>query len=661
MRFILLVSSVAVTHAENCTFEQVEGRVYGTGHIETPKTSSADECCSLCSANSQCRAFTWAADTTTCYIKDNDADQGVKDKRVSGRSPVTPASCTTQPGVEMLGNEVATPVAVDDEAACCTSCASDSHCAFWTYEGGTGGLCHHKNANGPDYSRQNASCTSGYVGTSPPAPPPPTNVSVVLGGKRHRTGSNFVCWNIDASENRGFFWRNLSAGYDYGAQLARQAAEIGRLQDAGFSFLRFGGSGNDYLTYQFDGEVCENKCMNETLTKDFYSFAEAANSRIIFGLSMNTGLDLTTSAGGFPYPWDPSNARELLKWTLDNGYGDLIYGLELGNEQNGKYSAEKMAVNFGILYNLTVELWPDEDSRPKLLGPDRHSFHDGNIDSYIKDFVVECQKANVPLYGATHHEYIEVDSSSFTSPSKLDKNAQVGAAINKSVRSVSDSVKIFGGEIGPHNGGSPQCDHTSMRWANFGDSLWYADALAAKSRSGYEGFCRQDYIGADYGLVDCSTGAPLPDYFTALAWAGNMGPTVLNVDPVPDSKSAIRVYAHCAAKAAKAPSGAVVLLVINLGDTSTRIDVPTELGSVSRELVLSPSYDLTESLIEQTGLLGTGILLNGKVLQLAGDGSVPELVGKAVGKPEAHVPATSLAFFVLEDAKHEACSHSIIV
>jgi hypothetical protein len=41
--------------------------------------------------------------------------------------------------------------------------------------------------------------------------------------------------------------------------------------------------------------------------------------------------------------------------------------------------------------------------------------------------------------------------------------------------------------------------------------------------------CRQDYIGGDYGMVDCLTGAPLPDYYTALLWTRLMGPKVLSV------------------------------------------------------------------------------------------------------------------------------------
>ena len=61
------------------------------------------------------------------------------------------------------------------------------------------------------------------------------------------------------------------------------------------------------------------------------------------------------------------------------------------------------------------------------------------------------------------------------------------------------------GEIGPHNGGSPPCDHSSMRWANFGDSFWYLDAMGVKAAGGYSVFCRQDFIGADYVRTPCHT------------------------------------------------------------------------------------------------------------------------------------------------------------
>ena len=72
-------------------------------------------------------------------------------------------SCTLQVGVEFLKNDIMPPTVVASQEACCASCTANSTCAFWTYEGQSG-LCHLKNTNAPDASRDNATCVSGYVG-----------------------------------------------------------------------------------------------------------------------------------------------------------------------------------------------------------------------------------------------------------------------------------------------------------------------------------------------------------------------------------------------------------------------------------------------------------------------------------------------------------------
>jgi heparanase 1 len=684
---LVLIAGSAAAAPATCTLERVNNHVYGTSHFETPTVTDADACCSACAASTTCKAYSFRTDTGICYMKDNDTDGGAEAHSVSGRAAAPPAppaaSCTTQAGVEYLGNDLVTPAPVADEGACCDACAADAACQFFTYEGpGPGGLCHRKNTDAPDYSRQNASCTSGFPGTTPPAPSVPANVTVAVGGAggvaRSRTGANFVCWNIDASENRGFFWRNLSAAAPYGAQLARQAAALGAAQEAGFSLLRFGGSGNDYLTYAFNGTACPaysatKTCLNETAWRALLSFTEAAKAKMVFGLSYNTGEDY--GSGGYPFPWDPSNARAILRWTIDNGLDHLFAGFELGNEQNDKYTGAQQAQSFKVLHDLTVELWPDESARPPLYGPDPHSYHGASADGakWIADWLDGCAKLGVPLAAATHHEYTEIDPTpeGFTSPAKLDVNGQIAEMVNRTVREHSDgSIAVFGGEIGPHNGGSPACNHSSMRWAVFGDSLWYADALSAKAYHGYQGFCRQDYIGADYGLLDCSTGAPLPDFYTALSWSTTMGRGVLGASLVDggggggggaaanaDGGSSVRVYAHCTAAAAKAKPGAVTVLVINVGNKGTRVSfADASLGDVTTEYVLAPSDDPASSLIGTTGLLGTGAKLNGELLVLGAGGAVPLIVGKAVGSPTVIVPATSIAFLVLEDAQHPACT-----
>ena len=179
------------------------------------------------------------------------------------------ALCTPLYSKEYIGNDVVAPISGKTLPRCCDECAKLKNCSFFAFNVNTN-LCSFKSEDA--HTRTNAAFISGYVGAPPPAPPVPTRVNVGLVSSdipHWTTGDNFVCWNIDASAGRGFFWRNLSTAAPFGAQLARQAAALGRVQEAGHSMLRFGGTGNDYLTYSgFGTTKCRNapsktnKCLN---------------------------------------------------------------------------------------------------------------------------------------------------------------------------------------------------------------------------------------------------------------------------------------------------------------------------------------------------------------------------------------------------------------
>ena len=501
------------------------------------------------------------------------------------------------------------------------------------------------------------------------------NVSVAP-AKVSSTTANYLCWNIDASANRGFFWRDLSPTRPYGAKLARQASALAAGQAAGWSLLRFGGSGNDYLTYAFGSTECpqpeseHKRCLNETQWRSLLGFAEAAEARIIFGISMNTGEDMRRMAGDpFPYPWDPCNAREILRWTISQGFDHLLYGVELGNEQNSRYTPAQQVHNFGVLHELLVELWPDVAKRPYVFGPDAHSLHgvtapwDRSILAWLGDWVSGMRSAGTPYHGVTHHEYVEVQPTlaGFRNASTLRLTEQIATAVVSTVRAADSDVLIFGGEIGPHNGGNPPCNHSSMRWAPFGDSFWYADSLAAKALAGYAGFCRQDLIGADYGLLDCSSGEPLPDFFTALVWTRTMGVHVLAASAVSTGAVAesVRAYAHCtaASESSTATPGAVTVLLINPSNASLAVHFEASLGGAARAYVLEPSADAASSLTGQGGVLGTGATLNGVLLRVGADGTVPSLrPAELGGVSDVLVPSSAVAFYIFPDAKHSDCS-----
>jgi hypothetical protein len=269
------------------------------------------------------------------------------------------------------------------------------------------------------------------------------------------TSSHFTCWNIDASRNRGFFDRNLSTAL--GAQLARQAKEIGAGQGDGYSLLRFGGSGNDALTYEVAGIKCpaDHECLNMTWWGNLLNFTRASNAKLIFGVC-EPKWEKTP-----PSVWDPTQAREILKWTIEQGQDDLLYGLELGNEVDGLYSGPQQAAKLHALQKLSEELWVDANRRPLLLGPD--AAHQNSTephkpsprDAYVHDFFEAAGKIGLKIAGATLHKYIEVTTERDTNATELDKTTQRFQRYKDTVLggwadsgSTAKAPRLWGGEIG---------------------------------------------------------------------------------------------------------------------------------------------------------------------------------------------------------------------
>ena len=44
-----------------------------------------------------------------------------------------------------------------------------------------------------------------------------------------------------------------------------------------------------------------------------------------------------------------------------------------------------------------------------------------------------------------------------------------------------NSNKPYTQHTGPHNGGSPPCDHSFLRWSVFGDSFWYVVCILVEN------------------------------------------------------------------------------------------------------------------------------------------------------------------------------------
>merc|ERR1712166_779137 len=178
-----------------------------------------------------------------------------------------------------------------------------------------------------------------------------------------------------------------------------------------------------------------------------------------------------------------------------------IFGVELGNERDSQIQAADQAKDFVTLNKLLDSVYGSSASRPKLLGPDPHSFKDKperwpKTIKYLEDFIHSVTAAGVDMYAITHHEYTEAtvvdDDYNFNNPAVLNRSGDVARLFNDSISRALPAARKWAGEIGPHNGGTDVCSHELMRWANFGDSIWYSDSLASKALHGYHVYTRQD-------------------------------------------------------------------------------------------------------------------------------------------------------------------------
>lgn len=166
----------------------------------------------------------------------------------------------------------------------------------------------------------------------------------------------------------------------------------------------------------------------------------------------------------------------------------------------------------------------------------------------------------------------------------------------------------------------------------------------------------QDFIGADYGLLNYTTYGPSTDYWLLAVWhAAGVGRAVLGVSP-PASRS-LRAYAFCGSAPATA-----VLVLLNLSPASSTCVSPPAWAAPGAPLTqysLSPTDGtVTSALADLNGqtlrlqVRGGGVALPHPIPSASSaaqpNGSLPALPGKpsAAGQPVT-LPAASVTLLVV--------------
>ncbi|XAR69400.1 Beta-glucuronidase [Bertholletia excelsa] len=397
------------------------------------------------------------------------------------------------------------------------------------------------------------------------------------------------------------------------------------------------------------------------------NFFKEAGAKVIFGLNGLNGR-VIGSYGSTYGAWDPSNAESLIRYTVNNGY--TIHGWELGNELSGNgigasVTAHQYASDVSTLQNMIRELYTGYQVKPMVLGPG--GFFD---EKWFSDFLNRTQNS---LQVVTHHIYNlgpGVDNDlveKILNPSYLDGGSQPFTGLQSILKNLGTPTVAWVGEAGgAYNSGQ---NHVSNA---FVFSFWYLDQLGMASTYDTKTYCRQTLIGGNYGLLNTTTFAPNPDYYSALLWHRLMGKYVLSTSFSGTKK--IRAYSHCSKQ-----SEGIALLFINLdGKTKVLVGVSvvnvttggilklkqihetgrTRFSTMSRNSnfrdIVREEYHLTA---KDGDLHSQTVLLNGEILSVNSSGTIPSLKPKPMNLSEpVTVNPFSVVFVHIPSIHVPACS-----
>ncbi|XP_056260441.1 heparanase isoform X3 [Seriola aureovittata] len=372
-----------------------------------------------------------------------------------------------------------------------------------------------------------------------------------------------------------------------------------------------------------------------------HAFANCSGLDLIFGL--NALLRTADNS------WNSSNARSLLQYCQSRRYR---MNWELGNEPN---SYEKKAgvrvdgVQLGLDFTRLREMMSESKlyQDAGLYGPDVGQPREHRVDILEGFLKTGAEAVDACTW---HHYYVNGRDTSlddFLDPEVLDSLAVKTKEVMEKVQLVSPGKTVWLGETSSaYGGGALGLSDTFV--AGF---MWL-DKLGLGATLGLDVVMRQVFVGSgSYHLVDDELD-PLPDYWLSVLYKRLVGPEVLKVEAfcAPGRSRRVRLYLHCS-NTNSYSRGAVTLMSMNLSEKPVSVSAPALVSSSTVE-----AFVLQAERPGEEGLYSRSVKLNGDVLKMVDDKTLPDLTGTRLPPAERlRLPAFSLAFFVFTDARAAAC------
>ena len=360
--------------------------------------------------------------------------------------------------------------------------------------------------------------------------------------------------------------------------------------------------------------------------KGVIDFCKATNSKLVTSFAISNGM--RDDDGN----WTPAQIEPLINYT--KSIGGEIYAAEMFNEPSHAsyggtpegYDAEYFAKDFIAFKNFVDENTPEM----KIMGPG--STGEGGIlgeggEMSTDKIMTASTKPEFEIF--SYHYYGGVSKrcmGQLTPENGLTNEwlskTELGLKYYEEARDkYQPDAPIWLTETAEAAcGGNP--------WAaTYVDCFRYLEQLGRLAKKDVQVVMHNTLCASEYALLEQDTHEPRPNYWAALLWNKFMGTQVYDVASTVEG---LDIFAHNLKNSSK---GYAVLLV-NPNETGKAIQIPSK----------AEQYLVTaDEIVTKT------VKLNGEVLELISDETLPEIKGEKIKAGEMTIPPHSFVFLTIEN------------
>jgi len=361
--------------------------------------------------------------------------------------------------------------------------------------------------------------------------------------------------------------------------------------------------------------------------KGVIDFCKAMDARLVTSFAISNGM--RDENGN----WTSAQAGPLIDYT--QSLGGEIYAAAMFNEPSHAshggapegYDAAQYAEDFVAFAEFVSEAAPDM----KIMGPGstgEGGIIPGNDSTMTTDKLLTANPApefdifSYHYYGGVSRRCMgQLTPENALSEEWLSKTEE-GLAYYEAVRDqyLPDAPIWLTETAEAACGGNP--------WAaTYVDSFRYLEQFGRLAQEGVQVVMHNTLAASEYALLEQDTHDPRPNYWAALLWSKLMGNQVYEAQALVDGPD---MFVHNL----KNTSDGYAVLLVNPNDTETSFQIPA---------------DAEQYLLTSDDILSKEVKLNGEVLQLNPDDTLPAIQGKNVPAGELVMPSQSIMFLTFSD------------